>query len=456
MGNLISTLRWRFTSSLFSLSSFRRLFKATKNLSSTSTRNLPTANTTTPHISEKPKHILILGGAYAGLSTVVNLQKLLSGAPHQPGPYNLPTVPKLPRTPPRITILDERDGIYHTVGTPLVHTSPDVSTTVPRAWKKFADIPYLRDVLIVQGRVERVDPKRKEVVYTSPTGEKSMAYDYLVCATGLQRDWPAQPRATTKEEYIRDAIALVAGLVDAKERIVVIGGGAVGTEFAGELKLTHPRKQITLIHSRSTLLSSEPLPSEFKTKALEYLRESGVEVLLNTRVNAEVGNGSLLLSTGETINTSAIIWCVGQQHPSTSYLPTLALDKHTGLVRVSTSLTFPATVPNHNAHFAIGDIAQWSGIKRCGTALLMGCFAATNLLLSIVASENGEEVKLAEFPEMVAMLVLALGDKAVMFHPEKGLTHGVEPLVQSFGEDLGLRLCWGCLGIEVDGEKKSG
>lgn len=227
--------------------------------------------------------------------------------------------------------------------------------------------------------------------------------------------------------------------------------GAVGTEFAGELKLTHPGKQITLIHSHSTLLSSEPLPEEFKTKALEFLEESGVEVLLNTRVNAEVEGGELLLSTGATIKTSGVIWCVGRQHPSTGFLPTSALDKDTGLVRISASLNFPHEVPNHMAHFAIGDIVQWSGIKRCGTALLMGCFAATNLLLSIVAAENGEEVKLAEFPEMAPMLVLALGEKAVMYHPTYGLTHGVEPLVQSFGDDLGLSLCWRCLNINADG-----
>jgi NADPH-dependent 2,4-dienoyl-CoA reductase/sulfur reductase-like enzyme len=223
MGDLMSSLRWHVTSSTFSR--LQKLFRFSKNLSSSSTRNLAISDNNLHEVAEKPKHILIVGGAYAGLSTVINLQKILSEAPHQAGPYNLPAVQKLPRIPPKITILDERDGIYHTVGTPLVHTSPDVSTTVPRAWKEYAEIPYLKDVLVVKGRVERLDPKRKEVVYTFAGEEKSMEYDYLVCATGLQRDWPAQPRATTKEEYIRDATALVKELVDAKERIVVIGGG---------------------------------------------------------------------------------------------------------------------------------------------------------------------------------------------------------------------------------------
>lgn len=224
----------------------------------------------------------------------------------------------------------------------------------------------------------------------------------------------------------------------------------MGTEFAGELKLTHPGKRITLIHSRSHLLSTEPLPEEFKEKALELLIETGVEVLLNTRVLQEA-SGELQLSTGETIKASAVIWCVGRQHPSTGFLPAAALNPKTGSVRISSTFNFPAEVPNYKAHFAIGDIAEWSGIKRVGSALLMGSFAATNVLLSIVAAETGEKLKLGEFPEVVPMLVLALGHKAVGYHPSYGFSHGEAPLKQSFGDDLGLSICWNCLNLTVDG-----
>lgn len=228
MGNLLSSLHWRTASSLFSLPRFRSLFHSSRTLAS----KPPAATITEPCAADpEAKHILIVGGAYGGLSALITLQRILSGAPHQPGPYNLPSVTGLPRTPPRITLLDERDGIYHTVGTPLVHTSPDIATTAPRAWKKYADIPYLKDVTVVHGRVENVDPERKEVVYTmaSSGSEKpmTMSYDYLVCATGLKRAWPVQPRATTKEDFLKDVKSLVGELVDGTERIVVVGGGMV-------------------------------------------------------------------------------------------------------------------------------------------------------------------------------------------------------------------------------------
>lgn len=382
----MSSFRWRAANSaFFPLSQLRRSPSKLDSLASSEIASTTTSGRgrLEPPSAERQKHILIVGGAYSGLSTIITLQKILSGAPHDPGPYNLPPVPRLPRVRPRVTLLDERDGCYHTVGKPLAHTSPDVSTAVPRAWKRFADIPYLEDVAVVRGSVQHMDPLRKTVVYTTYgacIGEQqqqqqqySLSYNYIVCATGLKRDWPAQPRAMAKAEYIRDATALVQGLADAKEGVVVVGGGLFppipfpfqdpkklsqcrggGNGFAGELKLTYPGKVTTLVHSRSSLLSSEPLPEEFKAKALKLLEEIGVEVLFNTRMETEADGGGgrreLVLSTGTVLRASAVLWCVGRQQPSAGFLPESTLHSDSGLVRVSASFNLPQEVPNHTAH----------------------------------------------------------------------------------------------------------
>jgi hypothetical protein len=82
--------------------------------------------------------------------------------------------------------------------------------------------------------------------------------------------------------------------------------GAVGIEIAAELKMLRPQSNVTLIHSRQTLLSSEPLPKEFSAKTLELLKESKVELVLGARVQETVlANDStpakyiLKLSNGE-------------------------------------------------------------------------------------------------------------------------------------------------------------
>jgi NADH dehydrogenase FAD-containing subunit len=54
--------------------------------------------------------------------------------------------------------------------------------------------------------------------------------------------------------------------------------------MASELKLIRPTKTVKLIQSRDKLLSSEPLPDDFKDQTLSLLEEAGVEVTLNHRV----------------------------------------------------------------------------------------------------------------------------------------------------------------------------
>lgn len=57
-----------------------------------------------------PPRILVIGAAYGGLSTVMNLLNLCDGKPQLHCPLPLPSV-KAPKIAPLISMLDERDGI---------------------------------------------------------------------------------------------------------------------------------------------------------------------------------------------------------------------------------------------------------------------------------------------------------------------------------------------------------
>ena len=198
-------------------------------------------------------HILVIGGAYGGLSVVANLINLIAGNPQlssavQPRP--LDSNHKL-QAKPRITILDERDGIFHTMGAPMAHTSKDF---VSEAWMPYKDVKYLTDenVKILRGRAVNIDMATKIATYMevdshdasnsseqfqplisqSPqieSGEKAVTikrvpYDYLVVATGMQRAWPIVPKSLTKEGYVRDAEKHI-GKLNGAEHIAVVGGG---------------------------------------------------------------------------------------------------------------------------------------------------------------------------------------------------------------------------------------
>jgi NADH dehydrogenase FAD-containing subunit len=101
-------------------------------------------------------------------------------------------------------------------------------------------------------------------------------------------------------------------------------------------------------------------------------------------------------------------------------------------------------LPNATSHFAIGDVAAWSGIKRVGNAFIMGQFAATNIMkmmLSNCSAYNEESdhcKKLAECPTMDPMMALSIGKNALVYQSGHGVQHS-EALKESVvGRGLGI------------------
>lgn len=84
------------------------------------------------------------------------------------------------------------------------------------------------------------------------------------------------------------------------ERIVVIGGGPVGLELAGELATDYPNKKITVIHNREQILDDR-MASKFVKKISDGLRALKIETVLGERVdmddlNVSQNNNSILNS----------------------------------------------------------------------------------------------------------------------------------------------------------------
>lgn len=117
-------------------------------------------------------------------------------------------------------------------------------------------------------------------------------------------------------------------------------------------------------------------------------------------------------------------------------------------------MQFAPTIPNSAVHFAAGDIADTSGIRRVGRAFATGQCAGVNLMKLLTApstsadsssvpsdgatSSKEAEDGLYDFPHVPPMISLALGDTACMYHPDTGVSGGKELYKSSFGPDLGL------------------
>jgi NADH dehydrogenase FAD-containing subunit len=114
--------------------------------------------------------------------------------------------------------------------------------------------------------------------------------------------------------------------------------------MAAELKILYPQQKVILIHSRTRLLSSEPLPDDFAERVDSILRETGVEVILGQRVvetsavdaEDETRVWNLTLSDGRIIATGHVSNAVSQAIPTSTYLPQEALNEQ-GYVKVHPS-----------------------------------------------------------------------------------------------------------------------
>lgn len=120
---------------------------------------------------------------------------------------------------------------------------------------------------------------------------------------------------------------------DAAQRVVVIGRGVVGVEIVSELKIVMPDLKVTLVHCRNSLLSSEPLPDEFKAITFKAVQAAGIEVILEKPVasvkpiSGKDGDQvyQVIFTDSSYILTGHVVKIMSKSVPSTNYLPVTAL-----------------------------------------------------------------------------------------------------------------------------------
>ncbi|KAF9885900.1 hypothetical protein FE257_012280 [Aspergillus nanangensis] len=389
----------------------------------------------------RPFRVLIVGGSYSGLSAALTLLDLCNGRLARFN-YTADAKPPNNQIPIHITLVDERDGF-----------SLASESFASKTWIQFADIPALQssNIQLIRGSVNSVNPREKiaHILDLKSNHAREEQYDFLIAGSGLRRAFPTVPQSLLKEQFLAEAKAHQRNIQNAREGVVVVGGGAVGVEVAAELKILEPWQKVTLVHSRDQLLSAEPLPDDFKERVCAVLREVGVEIILGQRVIATTASTTegdrqiwqLTLADQTRVKAGHVINAVSKSVPTTSYLPQEAMDTE-GYVPIRSSLQFPEGIPNADHHFAVGDIATWAAIKRCGGAMHMGYYAANNvhqLILSESLNVKPDFLHLADAPPVIG---LALGDNAVSYTSADRTQHGKHLLELMFGDDMGHSICW--------------
>ncbi len=254
--------------------------------------------------------------------------------------------------------------------------------------------------------VQRVDFSAQFV----ETEDAVIPYDYLVLATGSQTQFLGVPGAKEHAfsmKTVEEAVALRNHIFACFEQathesdglrrqqllsIVIVGGGPTGVEMAGALvemlrgRLGRDYPTLDLRQVRLVLVQAgdrplADLPAKLGTYTYQRLRQLGVEVHLQTRVE-RVTAGAVHLP-GQVISTETVIWTAGLEAstPETSD-EVLRATKGKLLIRPTLQLLGQSNV------YAIGDLAyvRQNGVPLTGVApeaLQQGVTVARNIRLQL-------------------------------------------------------------------------
>lgn len=241
-----------------------------------------------------------------------------------------------------------------------------------------------------EANVQSIDLEKKEIMIAHVIGRQTntntmcyhkLEYDYLVLAMGSKTNFFGMQDVEMNSFTIKsvgDAMAIRNHVINMLEQadmehenselkktlmtFVVVGGGFAGVETVGELNdflrdsikdfyhnIDEKDIRIILVNAGGRLLPE--VSDDLAEFGLQKLRESGVEVMLNTRV-ASVTTETVTLSSGLTIPTHTTVWTGGIT--SNQLIANLQCDHDkSGRIVVNNNLE----LPKHPGVFSIGDSA---------------------------------------------------------------------------------------------------
>jgi len=283
------------------------------------------------------------------------------------------------------------------------------------------------DVVYVQGSAETIDTNSRAVTIVTREGtKKQLSYDRLVVATGSRLFRPNVPGLSEhgfSVDQLADAVALDKHLhslasrpaTNGRDTVVVAGGGFTGIEAATEMPtrlraiLGRDAKPRVVIVDRSKAIAPD-MGSDSRPVIEDALKKLGIETRIGAGVESLDGS-SVLLSTGERIETETVIWAAGMRAaPLTAQIP--AERDKLGRLLVDRDLR----VPDVAGVFATGDAARAAcddagnyALMSCQHALRMGAFAGNNAAAELLG------VPTKSYHQVAYATCLDLGEAGAIF-----------------------------------------
>ncbi|KDR71582.1 hypothetical protein GALMADRAFT_74880 [Galerina marginata CBS 339.88] len=328
--------------------------------------------------NENTKTVIVLGAAYGGARAA---QILAAGLPEDW----------------KVILIDRNSHANHVYVMPRFAVLPghEYKAFIPYTNVFLVDPPKLKHIHL-QAQVNSIRPTNITISRSFPElgiPTTTIAFDYAIYALGAHLPPPLNLWGTTKDatDEVTGDTALFTGskieacewfkekqkIIEKAQTVLVVGGGALGIQFATDIKSVYPTKKITLLHSRSRLLP------RFDEKMHEEIEKScvslDIELILGERLDLDsIENGSAKINqlgkkvvrtvTGREIEADLFLLCTGQA-PNTGLLNTMdpaTVNKDTGLARVLRTLQLQSLSEVTSASHLLMDALEKLSVSEDG------------------------------------------------------------------------------------------
>lgn len=195
-----------------------------------------------------------------------------------------------------VVLIDKKSFFGYIPSAHKLMTHPEYAKAVRIPFKNL-----LKRAQVITGEVIKITPTIVE------TKSETFTFDFLVVATGI--DYPIFLENKQDVHVLKgttDGITLAGRLKNASS-VVVIGGGLIGTEVAGELA-TKTNMTVTLVHPHERLL--ERNAKKAGDYARKFLEKHKVKLIFGEKVVAHE-DSAYTTNKGTQISADIGMWCAG-------------------------------------------------------------------------------------------------------------------------------------------------
>eukprot|EP01117_Protostelium_nocturnum_P017485 TRINITY_DN7114_c0_g2_i1.p1 TRINITY_DN7114_c0_g2~~TRINITY_DN7114_c0_g2_i1.p1 ORF type:complete len:395 (-),score=121.91 TRINITY_DN7114_c0_g2_i1:32-1216(-) len=319
------------------------------------------------------RNIVVLGGSYSGAHAAQYLSQRI------PSNY-------------RIILIDKNSHFHHLYVLPRFHLigGHEHKAFIPYSGI-FKESNGQYNGIFLQSLVKKINSNWIEID-TEDTKGIQLPFDYLIYALGAQVPTPMNGLTTSYRGSL-DWLRASQKQIQQYSKILIVGGGALGIQFAGDIKELMPEKKVTLVHSRDKLLPLY-LP-EMHDGVMNRMNHLGVEVILGQRIkipyNGFPSDGNhfeVETVGGDFISCDCVLLCTGQRF-NTSLIEDfnpLLVNGDSREINVKETLQMNSEDLEHM--FAIGDSARTGATKTGNAGWYQAEIASKNILSLIQSRKN--------------------------------------------------------------------